>query len=76
MSGILDGEGCPRMPSQERLLSANEAARQLNVSKKTLYKYCREHRLNYVKLPGERPTFKFHQAGLDLFIAQHTVKAG
>jgi excisionase family DNA binding protein len=62
---------------QEKLLSAKQAAEQLGVSKKTLFKWCHEHRLNYVVFPGKKHPgrFKFHQSALDLFVAQHTVKA-
>ena len=65
------------------LLSAKDAAKQLNVSKKTLLKWCAEKRLNYVALPGyinsnkklHPGPYKFRQAAIDLFLAQHEVKA-
>jgi len=77
------------MPAlQEKLLSAAEAAEQLGISKKTLYKYCHDRLITYVPLPGytyidkedgkkyQRPgPYKFHQYSIDLFVAQHTVKA-
>lgn len=64
------------MPVQsdfERLYSAKEAAQILNTSKKTLNKWCEEKRINYIRVPGG--PFKFRRAAIELFIAQHEVKA-
>jgi excisionase family DNA binding protein len=57
----------------EVLLPAREAARQLNVSKKTLLKWCAEKRINYIRHPSGAT--KFRQSAIDLFNAQHEVKA-
>ena len=65
------------------LLPAKVAAKKLGLSKKTLLKYCQERRLNYIALPGytdrkkkQHPgAYKFRQSAIDLFIAQHEIKA-
>jgi excisionase family DNA binding protein len=59
------------------LLSAKVAAEQLNVSKKTLLKWCHEGRLNYIALPGKKHPgpYKFRQEAIDIFIARHEIKA-
>jgi excisionase family DNA binding protein len=58
------------------LLSAKDAAEQLDVSKKTLLKWCHEGRLNYIALPGKKypGPYKFRQEAIDLFIARHEIK--
>ncbi len=59
------------------LLSAKIAAEQLDVSRKTLFKWCKEGRLNYIALPGKKHPgpYKFSQAAIDMFIARHEIKA-
>ncbi len=55
------------------LLPAKVAAKQLDVSKKTLFKWCQEKRLNFIRYPSG--ALKFRQEVIDLFIAQHEIKA-
>lgn len=57
----------------ERIHKAAAAAKYIGVSKKTLLKYCRERRVNFMRYPGGE--FRFRESALDLFMGRHTVPA-
>jgi excisionase family DNA binding protein len=56
-----------------KLLTANEAASALGVSRKTLLKWCKEKRITYIRYPGG--AFKFRESTLDIFLGRNTIHA-
>ena len=56
----------------EKLYTANEAAKALRLSKRTLLEYCRQSRISYVRLRGK---FLFRESVLDIFIRRNSVPA-
>ena len=57
----------------ERVHKAAAAAQYIGVSKKTLFKYCRERRINFMRYPGGG--FRFRESALDQFMGRHTIQS-
>jgi len=56
-----------------RLFKTVDAAPYLNVSRKTLLKYCRQKRITFIRYPDG--SLRFREAALNLFLAHHTIPA-
>jgi excisionase family DNA binding protein len=59
--------------NSDKLFKTPEAAKYLDVSKRTLMTYCKNHRIGYHRYPGGM--FYFRQSDLDLFLARNYVPA-
>jgi excisionase family DNA binding protein len=57
----------------EQIFKTAAAAKYIGVSKKTLLKYCVEHRITFMRYPGGE--YRFRQSSLDYFMGKHTVQA-
>jgi excisionase family DNA binding protein len=57
----------------ERIHKSASAAKYLGVSKKTLLKYCADHRVTFMRYPGG--DYRFRQSSLDYFMGRHTIQA-
>jgi excisionase family DNA binding protein len=58
--------------NSDKLFKTPDAAKYLDVSKRTLMTYCAEHRIGYHRYKGGH---RFRQSDLDLFLARNYVPA-
>jgi len=57
----------------ERLFRTSEAAQYLNLSRKTLLRYCHLRQITFIRYPDG--SLRFREAALNLFLAHHTIPA-
>jgi excisionase family DNA binding protein len=56
----------------EKLLTSAQVCEGLNISRRTLRRYCKMKLINYIPLPGG--DFRFRQSAVELFINQREIK--
>jgi excisionase family DNA binding protein len=61
------------MMAFDKLYKANEAARMLGVSKRTLLKWCHESRISFIRYP--EGAYKFRESVLEIFLGRNTIPA-
>jgi len=53
----------------------DDVAETFNVTKETVRRWCRERRIDYIKLPGEKGEYRFSKNDVEKFIAKLNMKA-
>lgn len=53
----------------------DDVAELFNVTRETVRRWCRERRIDYIKLPGEKGEYRFSKNDVEKFIAKLNMKA-
>ena len=53
----------------------DDVAETFNVNRETVRRWCREQKIGYIKLPGEKGEYRFSKNDIENFIAKLNMKA-
>lgn len=53
----------------EYKFTIDDVAETFNVTRETVRRWCREQKIGYIKLPGEKGEYRFSQKNVDEFVA-------
>lgn len=57
------------MMDLEYKFTIEDVARMFSVNPETVRRWCREEKINFIKLPGKKSKYRFSEAGIRKFIA-------